>query len=105
MAITTLVPQNSLIINCNGGDLITEIQPTANKQKLLAIKITMKLLYIKKYYTKILYASRRANTRTEYGIYIKQLESFIGATSNMATEHVLNFLSSSYDKFAIVRML
>lgn len=47
------------------------------------MKVTMKLLYIKKYYTKILYVSRRTNTRTEYGIYIKQLESFIGATSNI----------------------
>lgn len=69
------------------------------------MKVTMKLLYIKKCYTKILYVSRRTNTRTEYGIYIKQLESFIGATSNMATEHVLNFLSSSNDKFAIFHML
>ena len=60
-----MVPQNSLINNRNSGDQITEIQPTANTQKLLAIKVIMKLLYIKKYYTKILNASICTSTRNK----------------------------------------
>lgn len=35
MAITALVPQNNLISNSNGGDQITETQPTANTQKVI----------------------------------------------------------------------
>ena len=30
----------------------------------------------------------------------RQLESFMSAASNITTQHVLNFLSSSYDRFA-----
>lgn len=55
LAITTLVPQNSLISDSNSEDQITEIQPTANRQsiysssseqavKIIGYKATLKLL-------------------------------------------------------------
>ena len=76
LAITTLVPLNSLISDSNSEDQITEIQPTAYRQSIRSSSSeqAVKVIGYKRNNettVKISNASIRTSTRTKYSICIR----------------------------------
>ena len=89
--------------NINNGDTTTRVQPAINTQevsslsstkqlKLLAIKVTMKLHL---QYQMYLYIDL---LDVNIAIISDNEDTFIRATSYITIEHVLNYLSSLFDK-------
>ena len=101
-----MVPSNIIPSHSGTGDQTSGAKPLSDTQTIHNASSEQAIRDIgyqgnNETIVKILNASLRESTRTKcsiYSTYIRQWESFIGTTRDIAIEHVLNFLSNLQDK-------